>query len=189
MKSFKEFISLETKETRYTPFVIRVIIELIIFGGLDVLFFIIIPTEIKSLRLIVVLFFILTLISVFAFVIRCIGVSDNRAKINNKKEHKKASKAIAVNRDDFIFWLKNAELYEELVIKSLDGKTEVLDVTPEKKKTIYYFADKEYSFNALINKLEEEEYLNDVILVCQTYEGNKPDILVKIIEDLKKKHE
>ena len=189
MKSFKEFISLETKETRYTPFLIRLIIELVIFGGLDVLFFIIIPTEIKPLRLIVALFFILTLICIFAFVIRCIAVADNMAKINNKKKHKKTSKAIAIDRDDFIFWLKNAELYEELVIKSLDGKTEVLDVTPEKKKTIYNFADKEYKLDSLINKLEEEEYLNDVILVCQTYDGNKPDVLVKIIKDLKKKHE
>ena len=188
MKKIKQFLSLQTKETRYAPYIIRLIIELIIFGGIDAFLFIIIPVENQALRLFVVLFLVICLWSIFACVIRCIAVSDNkhRQEVKGKKKTKEFT-PISINREDFIYWLENAKLFEELVIKSVLGQCNTLEVTPEKKTLLYAFDGQEYKFDELISKLEADEYLNESIIVCETYDHNRPEILLEIIKDLKKK--
>lgn len=188
MKSFKEFMSLTPNETRYAPFVIRLIIELVVFGAAFLVTFFLIPVENQFLRLIPAFFVIVLIICAINFVVRCINVSDNRARAKVKaKKNKKKFAPISVSRDDFIFWLKNTDLYEELVIKSLLDQYNILEVTPDKGKLLYNFDEKDYDLDGLIAELEKKEYLNETITVCETSDHNKPEILLSIIKDLKKK--
>lgn len=43
------------------------------------------------------------------------------------------------------------------------------------------------SATSLISILEDEGYLEEGIIVCETSDRNKPDFLIKIIDDLKRK--
>ena len=188
MKKFEEFISVATKEKRYSPFIIRCVIEVIIFGGISITTFFLIPIEYITLRLIPALTLLLTIYCILACLLRCFNVHDNVVKANlKKKKIKEKYKPVSIDREDFIFYLKNAELAENLIIKSSIGQLANLEISAFDGGIEYYFNDEEMDLLSLIKKLEDENYLDDTIHVSEITDHNKPELLSKVIEYLKKK--
>lgn len=188
MKNQTPLFSIVTNERRYKPFIIRFLIELVIFGVPFILSNIYIP--IGSLWRLVVVFFLLgMLVCGFLFLCRCINVSDNKTKDRNFREkYKEKFKPVSISKEDFIFWLENADLDETIVIKSILKKYSVLELFVVKNKIELCLNGKDIdSATSLISILEDEGYLEEGVIVCETSDRNKPDFLIKIIDDLKGK--
>ena len=188
MKNQTPLFSIVTNERRYKPFIIRFLIELVIFGVPFILSNIYIP--IGSLwRLVVVFFLLAMLVCGFLFLCRCINVSDNKTKDRNFREkYKEKFKPVSISKEDFIFWLENADLDETIVIKSILKKYSVLELFVVKNKIELCLNGKDIdSAASLISILEDEGYLEEGVIVCETSDRNKPDFLIKIIDDLKGK--
>ena len=186
MKNKTPLFSIVTNERRYKPFIVRFLIELVIFGVPFILSNIYIP--IGSLwRLVVVFFLLAMLLCAFLFLCRCINVSDNKTKDRNFREkYKEKFKPVSISKEDFVFWLENADLDETIVIKSILEKYSVLELFVVKNKIEFCLNGKDIdSTSSLISILEDEGYLEDAIIVCETSDRNKPDFLIKIIDDLK----
>ena len=188
MKNQTPLFSIVTNERRYKPFIIRFLIELVIFGVPFILSNIYIP--IGSLwRLVVVFFLLAMLVCGFLFLCRCINVSDNKTKDRNFREkYKEKFKPVSISKEDFIFWLENADLDETIVIKSILKKYSVLELFVVKNKIEVCLNGKDIdSAASLVSILEDEGYLEEGVIVCETSDRNKPDFLIKIIDDLKGK--
>ena len=183
---FKKLLSVETKERRYTPIIMRFLIELIIFGVPGCITFILIPFN-TLWRLIPVFFIVCILFSFFFFVFRCFGVSDNRSRDRFYREkYKEKFKPISISKEDLIYWLENAKLDETLVIKSILNKYSVLELfVHDGKKEIFLDNKKMSTIDSLISVLEDKGYFEDSLVVCETFDHNKPEYLNKIISDLK----
>ena len=188
MKKKKPLLSVETNERRYKPFVVRLLIELVAFGVPFVISSIFIPVR-TIWRIIVVIFLVAMIVSVFFFICRCINVSDNKAKDRVYREkYKEKFEPVSISKEDFVFWLKNADLNETIVIKSIFSKYSILELFVYKGKIEFCLNGKDIdSVSSLIAILEEEEYLNETIIVCETFDHNKPEFLLKVIDDLKGK--
>lgn len=189
MDKIRKFLSLVTDEKRYSKFVIRAMIEVIIFGGLLAITDFLIPPQ-TALRLICVFFLFAAIISLFNCMVRCINVSDNREKekvFANK--YKEKFKPIPISKTDLIFWLKNANLFEAIVVKS-PLKYSIIEVSVEKQIISIFRDNKLYeSIDILMDLLEQEFFIvDDKIMVCETFDHNSPEVLVKIIEALKEKN-
>lgn len=184
----KPLLSVETNERRYKPFVIRLLIELIVFGIPYVISSIFIPVN-TIWRIIVVIFLVAMIVSVFFFICRCINISDNKAKDQTYREkYKEKFNPVSINREDFIFWLKNATLDETIVIKSIFKKYSILELFVYKGNIEFCFNGNDIdSVSSLISILEEKKYLDGTITVCETFDHNKPELLLKTIDDLKRK--
>lgn len=188
MKNQTPLFSVVTNERRYKPFIIRFLIELVIFGVPFILSNIYIP--IGSLwRLVVVFFLLAMLVCGFLFLCRCINVLDNKTKDRNFREkYKEKFKPVSISKEDFVFWLENADLDETIVIKSILKKYSVLELFVVKNKIELCLNGKGIdSAASLISILEDEGYLEEGVIVCETSDRNKPDFLIKIIDDLKGK--
>ena len=188
MKNKTPLFSIVTNERRYKPFIVRFLIELVIFGVPFIVSNIYIP--IGSLwRLVVVFFLLAMLMCALLFLCRCINVSDNKTKDRNFREkYKEKFKPVSISKEDFAFWLENADLDETIVIKSILRKYSVLELFVVKNKIEFCLNGKDIdSTSSLISILEDEGYLEDAIIVCETSDHNKPDFLIKIIDDLKGK--
>ena len=188
MKNQTPLFSIVTNERRYKPFIIRFLIELVIFGVPFILSNIYIP--IGSLwRLVVVFFLLAMLVCGFLFLCRCINVSGNKTKDRNFREkYKEKFKPVSISKEDFVFWLENADLDETIVIKSILKKYSVLELFVVKNKIELCLNGKDIdSAASLISILEDEGYLEEGVIVCETSDRNKPDFLIKIIDDLKGK--
>ena len=188
MKNQTPLFSVVTNEKRYKPFIIRFLIELVIFGVPFILSSIYIP--IGSLwRLVVVFFLLAMLVCGFLFLCRCINVSDNKTKDRNfRGKYKEKFKPVSISKEDFVFWLENADLDETIVIKSILKKYSVLELFVVKNKIELCLNGKDIdSATLLVSILENEGYLEEGIIVCETSDRNKPDFLIKIINDLKGK--
>lgn len=188
MKNQTPLFSIVTNERRYKPFIIRFLIELVIFGVPFILSNIYIP--IGSLwRLVVVFFLLAMLVCGFLFLCRCINVSDNKTKDRNFREkYKEKFKPVSISKEDFIFWLENADLDETIVIKSILKKYSVIELFVVKNKIELCLNGKDIdSAASLISILEDEGYLEEGVIVCETSDRNKPVFLIKIIDDLKGK--
>lgn len=184
----KPLLSVETNERRYKPFVIRLLIELIVFGIPFVISSIFIPVN-TIWRIIVVIFLVAMIVSVFFFICRCINVSDNKEKDRTYREkYKEKFNPVSINKEDFVFWLKNATLDETIVIKSISKKYSILELFVYKGNIEFCLNGNDIdSVSSLISILEEEEYLEETITVCETFDHNKPEFLLKVIDDLKGK--
>ena len=140
-------------------------------------------------RLVVVFFLLAMLVCGFLFLCRCINVSDNKTKDRNFREkYKEKFKPVSISKEDFVFWLENADLDEAIIIKSILKKYSVLELFVVKNKIELCLNGKDIdSATSLISILEDEGYLEEGIIVCETSDRNKPDFLIKIIDDLKSK--
>lgn len=188
MKNQTPLFSIVTNERKYKSFIIRFLIELVIFGVPFILSNIYIP--IGSLwRLVVVFFLLAMLVCGFLFLCRCINVSDNKTKDRNFREkYKEKFKPVSISKEDFVFWLENADLDETIVIKSILKKYSVLELFVVKNKIELCLNGKDIdSATSLVSILEDEGYLEEGVIVCETSDRNKPDFLIKIIDDLKGK--
>ena len=188
MKNQTPLFSIVTNERRYKPFIIRFLIELVIFGVPFILSSIYIPIG-SPWRLVVVFFLLAMLVCGFLFLCRCINVSDNKTKDRNFREkYKEKFKPVSISKEDFIFWLENADLDETIVIKSILKKYSVLELFVVKNKIELCLNGKDIdSAASLVSILEDEGYLEEGVIVCETSDRNKPDFLIKIIDDLKGK--
>ena len=102
------------------------------------------------------------------------------------EKYKEKFKPVSISKEDFVFWLENADLDETIVIKSILRKYSVLELFVVKNKIELCLNGKDIdSTSSLISILEDEGYLEDAIIVCETSDRNKPDFLIKIIDDLK----
>ena len=148
-------------------------------------------------RIITVICVVLYILFMICFLSRVfITVSDNKEKYEMKnKKYKFKYEPVKVFVDDLRFWLENANVPETILVKSLEDRVYSFDVCFDVKgrngpfinKQFYLDDDKLDSVDACINIMYELNIImGDYIYVYETFDHNKPDVLVKIIEDLKK---
>lgn len=189
MKKLSQIFSIETKEKRYFPFVIRFLIEIFVFGGVTLIIYFLVPAK-TPFRFFIIIPLFLVFGSVIMFFCRCLNVSDNKEKAKLfRNKFKEKHKNILIEKMDFIFWIKNAELFETAIIKS-PTKYGLIEVYIYKGARKVFFNDKEYKdIDYLISILELQEFIvENCITVCETFDRNNPELLKKEIETLKSKN-
>ena len=100
---------------------------------------------------------------------------------------------INVSLDDIILWLKETNEPETIYISMIDDEYHILEVWFDvrgRRGTYYnkqiYFDNKEYSENETIQLLQNKA-TNSFIKVYETYDRNKPEILIQKIDEIKNK--
>ena len=131
----------------------------------------------------------------FMFFVKLSIIYDNiqKEKIKNKK-YKFRYEPITVSVDDFKFWLENAEISETLYLKSQTDNNYIFevsfDITGKNGKFInkkFYLDEKEInSANECIDLLLSLDIIiNNQIKLYETFDHNKPEVLLDVIKDLK----
>ena len=132
---------------------------------------------------------------ILLFFCRLIWVSDNREKNDiksNKYKYKYAPVKVSVQ--DFIFWLNMAKMPEIIYTKSLLGINYMFEISFEAKSKSGPFFNKKFfldgkelkDWNQCIDTLEELKIIKaGYIDVYETFDHNKPEMLLKIIQELK----
>lgn len=128
-----------------------------------------------------------------AFSIRLTAISDNRIaqKIKSGKYTFKF-KPILVNVDDIIIWLKHMEEPETIICSYLNEffiieiVFDLTGIRGDYYNKQLYFNNAIISENDLINKLREKNQ-DGKIAVYETFDKNKPEILIDEIDEIKAK--
>ena len=105
-------------------------------------------------------------------------------------------KPIKLSINDFIFWINNARIPERIIVRSKDNINYFFEISFEVKGKNGPFYNKRFFLDdkELFSEEECVEYLksiniiyNDIIKVYETFDYNKPEVLIGIINDLKGK--
>lgn len=194
MKKFiKEVFIPETQSTNYKSAIKNYIVTMVIAIALFLLFNLI-PIGNPFRYLLIIPIGLIMWIS-FMFFVKLSIIYDNiqKEKLKNKK-YKFRYDPITVNIDDFKFWLENAEMPETLYLKSQTDNNYIFevgfDITGKNGKFInkkFYLDDKEInSANDCIDLLLSLDIIiNNQIKVYETFDHNKPEVLLDVIKDLK----
>lgn len=142
------------------------------------------------LRFIIAALFLYLLVT---FSIRLTAISDNRIaqKIKSGKYTFKF-KPILVNVDDIIIWLKHMEEPETIICSYLNEffiieiVFDLTGIRGDYYNKQLYFNNAIISENDLINKLREKNQ-DGKIAVYETFDKNKPEILIDEIDEIKAK--
>ena len=194
-KFISELFSAETTSTSYLEMIINFLIGLIIPCVLLVLTnFIPVKTPLRILAVIPIgLIMFMTII----FFARLIWVSDNREANNIKSDkYKFKYKPNKLTADDFVYWLENAVVPEKLIIRSKNKINYIFEISFEtngKNGPFYnkrFFLDNEelQDSNTCIEKLTSLDIIyNNELSIYETFDKNSPELLIKVIDELKNK--
>lgn len=177
------------KETK--DFLLGIIIPVIAF-----ILSLLIPVN-TPLRILVVLFLGLLFFMTFLYLVRLISVSDNKEANNIKRDNYKFKhKPINLPIADFEYWIKNADMPETLYVKSslkINYKF-MIDFETQGKNGLFinkrfYLDNKELSDERECVKVFQELNIifDDYILVYETFDHNRPEIIIEIVDKLKSK--
>ena len=146
-------------------------------------------------RLLTAVFLGLIFFMVLLFSVRLTRVSDNK-EVNNIKRtnYKFKYKPIKLSVGDFKYWIKNAVMPETIYIKSLHKINYKFVVDFETQGKNGPFVNKRFFLDN--NELNDEIecikvfqelgiIFEDYILVYETFDHNRPDIIFEIINELK----
>ena len=134
---------------------------------------------------------------VLLFSVRLISVSDNKEVNNIKRENYKFKyKPIKLSVGDFNYWITNAVMPETIYVKSalkvnykfmVDYETQGKNGPFINKR--FYLDNKELKDEKECVKVFQELSIifNDYILVYETFDHNRPEIIIEIIDELKSK--
>ena len=190
----KGIFSFRTKSIKYSTEVIKMLVGIIIVGIGLIFTEIIFPNVlvIQILRSIVVFSGLEILIS---FYWRIILVSDNKEQnlIKNKK-YKFKHEPINLSISDFEFLVDNAVAPETMYVESKTSDFHIIQIAFD----ITGIRGKFYNKHFLIDEeviLDKQIFLNKLLELCIVYDGkikvyatfdyNKPEVLLSVIETLK----
>ena len=148
-------------------------------------------------RLLTAVFLGLIFFMVLLFSVRLTRVSDNKEVKNIKRTNYKFKyKPIKLSVGDFKYWIKNAVMPETIYVKSalkvnykfmVDYETQGKNGPFINKR--FYLDNKELKDEKECVKVFQELSIifNDYILVYETFDHNRPEIIIEIIDELKSK--
>ncbi len=191
MQHIKELFQFVTKDYTYKKTVMTYISANIILGLIVALCYIIRQYFIS--HIILAFAFISFVYLLLAFAIRMINISDNRSiskTINGKTKFK--YNPINIELNDIILWIQKYDEPETLVC-SIENKFFVIEISFDVKGRRGKYYNRKLYFNndkidecLLIEKLRNEA-IDNVIKVYETFDKNKPEILLDEINKVKNK--
>lgn len=193
-KLYSKLFSGETKSLSYLAeikdFLLGMIIPVILFILSDF-----IPVN-TPFRMITVIVFVVSLFMCFLLFVRLIGVSDNKELNDIKRDgYKYKFKPIKINTTDLVFLLNNAKIPETLYLKSSLKINYKFDIDFETKGKNGPFINKKFyldgkeisSVQECISIMMDLKIINkDVISIYESFDHSKPELILHIIDDLKK---
>lgn len=188
----RELFSFQSDDITYKNTVIRFLITLVLIVLL-IIAANFLPFEIAS-RIISGILVTISIYLFIAFFARLTSISDNKEHMKVKSGKLKFKfNPINVSLDDIILWLKETNEPETIYISMIDDEYHILEVWFDvrgRRGTYYnkqiYFDNKEYSENETIQLLQNKA-TNSFIKVYETYDRNKPEILIQKIDEIKNK--
>ena len=188
----RELFSFQSDDITYKNTVIRFLITLVLIVLL-IIAANFLPFEIAS-RIISGILVTISIYLFIAFFARLTSISDNKEHMKVKSGKLKFKfNPINVSLDDIILWLKETNEPETIYISMIDDEYHILEVWFDvrgRRGTYYnkqiYFDNKEYSENETIQLLQNKA-TNNFIKVYETYDRNKPEILIQKIDEIKNK--
>ena len=188
----RELFSFQSDDITYKNTVIRFLITLVLIVLL-IIAANFLPFEIVS-RIISGILVTISIYLFIAFFARLTSISDNKEHMKVKSGKLKFKfNPINVSLDDIILWLKETNEPETIYISMIDDEYHILEVWFDvrgRRGTYYnkqiYFDNKEYSENETIQLLQNKA-TNNFIKVYETYDRNKPEILIQKIDEIKNK--
>ena len=188
----RELFSVQSDDITYKNTVIRFLITLVLIVLL-IIAANFLPFEIAS-RIISGILVTISIYLFIAFFARLTSISDNKEQMKAKSGKLKFKfNPINVSLDDIILWLKETNEPETIYISMIDDEYHILEVWFDvrgRRGTYYnkqiYFDNKEYSENETIQLLQNKA-TNNFIKVYETYDRNKPEILIQKIDEIKNK--
>ena len=188
----RELFSVQSDDITYKNTVIRFLITLVLIVLL-IIAANFLPFEIAS-RIISGILVTISIYLFIAFFARLTSISDNKEHMKVKSGKLKFKfNPINVSLDDIILWLKETNEPETIYISMIDDEYHILEVWFDvrgRRGTYYnkqiYFDNKEYSENETIQLLQNKA-TNNFIKVYETYDRNKPEILIQKIDEIKNK--
>ncbi len=192
MKQFiKELFSARTDSLSYKKIIFNFLIGIIAPVAL-IICANFIPVG-SPFRFVILIPTIMTIYMVLFFFCRLIHISDNR-EANDVKSKKYKYTPVKVSIQDFILLLNMAKMPEIIYTKSLLDINYIFEISFETKGRYGPFFNKKFFLdgkelkdcNQCIDVLEELEIINEgYIDVYETFDHNKPEMLLRIIEELK----
>ena len=192
-KFISELFSAATTSTSYLEMIRNFLIGLIVPCVLLVLTNLI-PVK-TPLRILIIIPIGLIMFMTIIFFARLIWVSDNRETNNIKSDkYKFKYKPIKLKVDDFVYWLKNAVVPEKLIVRSKNKINYIFEISFETKGKNGPFYNKRFFLdneelqdsNTCIEKLTSLDIIyNNELSIYETFDKNSPELLIKIIDDLK----
>lgn len=188
MKYLKELFMCYSDDLKYKNTVLVYIAVDIVLVLIAIVFNIIFESGIPLVILTALFLYLL-----MAFSIRLTAISDNRIaqKIKSGKYTFKF-KPILVDVDDIIIWLKHMEEPETIICSYLNEffiieiVFDLTGIRGDYYNKQLYFNNAIISENDLINKLREKNQ-DGKIAVYETFDKNKPEILIDEIDEIKAK--
>lgn len=189
MKYLKELFKFSSDDLKYKNTVLVYIVVNIVLVLITILSDIVFENA-YLLRSIIAALFVYFLMT---FSIRLTAISDNRSaqKIKNGKYTFKF-KPILVNVDDIIIWLKHMEEPETIICSYINEfyiieiAFDLTGIRGDYYNKQLYFNNAIISESDLIKKLREKNQ-DGKITVYETFDRNKPEILIDEIDEIKAK--
>ena len=188
MKYLKELFMCSSDDLKYKNTILVYMAANIVIALIAIIFNIIFKSGIP-LAILAGLFLYLLI----SFSIRLTAINDNRSKkkiIDGKYVPK--FKPILVNVDDIIIWLKHMEEPETIVCSYIE-EFYIIEISFDVKEGRGDYYNKQLYFNNsiisesdLIKKLREKNQ-DGKIAVYETFDKNKPEILIDEIDEIKAK--
>ncbi len=188
MKYLKELFMCSSDDLKYKNTILVYMAANIVIALIAIIFNIIFKSGIP-LAILAGLFLYLLI----SFSIRLTAINDNRSKkkiIDGKYVPK--FKPILVNVDDIIIWLKHMEEPETIVCSYIE-EFYIIEISFDVKEGRGDYYNKQLYFNNsiisesdLIKKLREKNQ-DGKITVYETFDRNKPEILIDEIDEIKAK--
>lgn len=189
MKYLKELFMCSSDDLKYKNTILVYIAANIVIALITILSDIVFENA-YLLRFIIAALFVYFLMT---FSIRLTAISDNRSaqKIKNGKYTFKF-KPILVNVDDIIIWLKHMEEPETIICSYINEfyiieiAFDLTGIRGDYYNKQLYFNNSIISESDLIKKLREKNQ-DGKITVYETFDKNKPEILIDEIDEIKAK--
>ena len=195
IKVLKYLFSFKTDSIIYKPEIIKFLLGVILVG-VGLTFTEMVFPNVLIIQILRGVFVISGLIVLFSFFNRLMCVSDNKEKyLIKNKQFKFKYKPIYVSVDDLEFLVKNATMPETMYVESATNDFYILQVTFDISGVRGEFYDKQFMIDDLViddektfflKLLELEIIFNNNIKLYATFDQNEPEVLLKVIEDLRK---
>ena len=191
-KFIKELFGARTDATKYGTVIVNFLIG-ISLPAVALGLMCLIPVSSPFRKLIAIPFFLIW-IMLFAFFGRLIAVSDNKtAKAIKENRYKFKYDPMDLTLDDFVYWLTNANMIDEILVRSQEGINYLFTIRfdHDRKGNVlsksFFLDDREIASPEDCVKLFKELGIiqDDVIKVYQYIDGSDPRGLYEYIKFLK----
>lgn len=192
MFRFKELFQFTTKDYSYKNTIVTYLSSNILLG-ITYLFAYLIREYFIS-RVIAVLVIVLFIYLLIAFIVKIMAINDNKTKaLITHGEYKSIFNPIDIDLDDIILWLRRM-MEPETIVCSIKKQYFIIEISFDVKGRRGAYYNKQIFLNnekvdlekiiALLKKKAED----NVVKVYETFDKNRPEILVDEIRKIKEKN-